>query len=135
MIHPGMFNFLNDVIGDELVQPRVSRNSSTPAVNVKETKKSFELQLAVPGLDKKDINIDLDENVLTISSKTEEEQKEEVENFKRREFRFSSFERSFTLPEDIDETKIEAKHENGILSISIPKKEAKPSQKKLIKIQ
>lgn len=135
MINPGVFNFLNDIIGEEITRSPKSSSSFTPAVNVKETDKSFELEVAVPGLKKKDINIDLEENVLTISSvKKEEEKKEDSDNFKRREFQYQSFERSFTIPEDTDENKIEARHENGVLFISIPKKEAKPNLKKLINI-
>ena len=134
MINPGIFNFLNDVIGDEFMKPAISNNTFSPAVNVRETEKSFELEVAVPGLKKKDINIDLNENLLTISSKIKEESGEVKDDFKRREFSYASFERSFTIPEDTDENKIEAKHEDGVLFITIPKKEEKPTIKKLIKI-
>jgi len=133
-MNPGVFNFLNDILGEDLLSPTKAINTVIPAVNIRETEKAFELEVAVPGLKKKDINIDLDENVLTISSKNEEEKNKEKDHFKRREFHYSAFERSFTIPEDTDENKIEAKHENGVLFISIPKKEVKPTLKKLIKI-
>ena len=134
MMNPGVLNFLNDVLGEDLNRSSISNNKVTPAVNVKETDNSFELEVAVPGLKKKDINIDLEDNVLKISSLNEDEKKEEKDRFKRREFHYHSFERSFTIPEDTDENKIDAKHENGVLFISIPKKEVKPNLKKLIKI-
>lgn len=94
-----------------------------PAVNIVEEKDDFRIEVAAPGLDKKDFKIDLNNNVLTISSEKNDEKEEKSERFMRREFSYSSFKRSFTLPETAQVDKIVANHKNGILQISIPKKE------------
>jgi len=96
--------------------------STIPAVNISEGEDHFTIEFAAPGLDKKDFKIDLHNNVLTVSSDVKNENKEEKENFMRREFRYSSFSRSFTLPDSVDTEKIKAKHDKGILNIVIPKK-------------
>lgn len=102
-----------------------SRMFNTPAVNIKETDKSFELDLAVPGMDKKDFKIELKDGSITISAKHENkvEETNEKERYSRREFSYQSFSRSFVLAEDLVDTEaINAKYENGILNVSIPKK-------------
>ncbi|MBI3517744.1 MAG: Hsp20/alpha crystallin family protein [Bacteroidetes bacterium] len=104
---------------------RQSRVFNTPAVNIKETEKSFELDLAVPGMDKKDFKIELKDGSITISAKHENkvEETNEKERYSRREFSYQSFSRSFVLAEDLVDTEgINAKYENGILNVSIPKK-------------
>ncbi len=105
---------------------------STPAVNVQETDDDFLIEVAAPGLDKKDFNVNLDNNVLTISSEKEHKDEEkEGSRYMRREFSYTSFSRSFTLPEAVDAEKIKAKHKDGVLLITIPKKEEskrKPSK-------
>ncbi len=102
-----------------------NRMVNTPAVNIKETDKSFELDLAVPGMDKKDFKIELKDGSITISAKHEHkvEETNEKERYTRREFSYQSFSRSFVLAEDLVDTEaINAKYENGILNVSIPKK-------------
>jgi HSP20 family protein len=102
-----------------------NRMFNTPAVNIKETDKSFELDLAVPGMDKKDFKIELKDGSITISAKHENkiEETNEKERYTRREFSYQSFSRSFVLAEDLVDTEaINAKYENGILNVSIPKK-------------
>lgn len=102
-----------------------SRIFSTPAVNIKETEKSFELDLAVPGMDKTDFKIELKNGGITISAQHENkvEENNEKEHYSRREFSYKSFSRSFVLAEDLVDTEgINAKYENGILNLSIPKK-------------
>ncbi len=102
-----------------------------PATNIVENENNFELSLAVPGLGKEDIKIDLEDNLLTISSEKEDE-KEDV-NYSRREFTYQNFSRSFTLPKTVDTEKIKADYKNGILFVTLPKiEEAK--LKKAIKI-
>ncbi len=111
-------------------------NSTLPAVNVKETEDQYELELAAPGLEKGDFNIEVDQDVLTISSEKKENKEEKEDGrFTRREFRYSSFKRSFNLPETIDSSKIGANYAEGILSVVIPKKEeAKPQPARKIEI-
>jgi HSP20 family protein len=102
-----------------------SRMFNVPAVNIKETDKSFELDLAVPGMDKKDFKIELKDGSITISAKHENkvEETNEKERYSRREFSYQSFSRSFVLAEDLVDTEgINAKYENGILNVFIPKK-------------
>ena len=109
---------------------------STPAVNVKETDNEFMIEVAAPGLDKKDFKVDVDNNVLSISSEKEFKDEEKQDSrYMRREFGYASFSRSFSLPEAVDAEKIKAKHKDGILMITIPKKEeAKRKPPKQIEI-
>lgn len=94
-----------------------------PAVNITEHKDAYEVSLAVPGMKKDDFKIDVAGNMLTISSEKEETKEEEDKKFTRKEYNYSSFSRSFTLPEEINREKINAKYDNGILKISLPRKE------------
>lgn len=97
------------------------RKQSVPAVNVKETEKSFEIELAAPGLTKKDFEISVDNGMLTISSEKKEEKEEKEKNYTRKEFSYSSFSRSFTLPENVNEEDVKAYYEDGILKLHIAK--------------
>lgn len=106
-----------------------------PAVNVLEEKDNFKIEVAAPGLEKNDFKIDLDNGLLTISCEKEEKHEENGKSYMRREFNYSSFKRSFSLPDTIDGDKIKASHKNGILEIEIPKRdEAKQKPVKQIKI-
>lgn len=112
--------------------------SSLPAVNVKENKKSFTLELSAPGFEKADFDLKVEKNVLKISGvkQVSHEEKDEDERILRQEFVSSSFSRSFTLPEHIDTEKIEAKEKNGILTVKLPKREsAKEDTVKKIEIK
>lgn len=107
----------------------------TPAVNIIEGKDEYRIEVAAPGLDKDDFRINIENHVLTISAEKEEKQDENNERFMRREFNYTSFSRSFTLPESMDTEKISAKHKNGVLNVVIPKKEeAKEKPARLINI-
>jgi len=107
-------------------------NTTLPAVNIKETDDNFEVTMAVPGMSKKDIKVNLKDNVLTISSEKKEENEEKDANYTRREYSYQSFSRSFTLPKDVvDDDKISAKYENGELRLMIPKKEEAKTKKPL----
>ena len=113
-----------------------SHSSTMPAVNIKELDSQFEIELAVPGIQKEDFAIEVEEGILSISSTQEEEQVNEKGKFTRREFSYNSFRRSFTLPDSVDPTKIDASYSNGVLRVLLPKhKEAQPQPKKLIKIR
>ena len=110
---------------------------STPAVNIYETNEKFEIEIAAPGLEKEDFKIDLKNDYLLVYSE-KKDKKEEKEKGKvvRSEFRYSSFQRSFALPKDIDATAINATHKNGVLIIELPKKvEQKDSSSRQIEIQ
>ncbi len=96
---------------------------NTPAVNITEHRDEYMVSLAVPGMKKDDFKIDIDGNMLTVSSEQEESKEEKDKKFTRKEYNYSSFCRSFTLPEEINREKIEAKYEEGVLKISLPRKE------------
>jgi HSP20 family protein len=99
------------------------RAVKVPAVNITEQKDEYLVSLAAPGLKKDDFKIDVDGNMLTISSEKEEKREEKEARYTRKEYSYSSFSRSFTLPEEINKEKIEAKYEDGVLKISMPRKE------------
>lgn len=97
--------------------------NNLPAVNIKEVESAFQIEVAAPGLKKEDFKLSLHENRLTISAKQEEQNVEKTEKFSRQEFNYSSFQRTFTLPKNVDGEKIEASYINGILHVGLPKKE------------
>jgi HSP20 family protein len=108
---------------------------SMPSVNIIESKDDFRIEVAAPGLSKKDYKLKVENNVLTISSEKEEKKEENEVRFMRREFSYSSFSRSFTLPMTVDADKISASYAEGILTVTIPKKEeAKEKPAREIKI-
>ncbi len=133
-----VWSLIDDIINGAL--PSVfSQNFNTgislPMVNIKETSDAYFVEMAVPGLKKSDFDIDLDNQVLSISTETDEAHEQKEDNYTRREFGYSSFQRTFTLPETVDDGKIEAKYDEGILSIHLPKKqEAKQKPARSIKI-
>lgn len=102
-----------------------------PRTDIAETDKQFEIQLAVPGFDKKDFNVELNEGLLTISGERKFEKKEKDKNFYSIQTEYGSFKKSFQLPESIQSDKIEASYENGILSLFIPKDETKKLTSKI----
>ncbi len=106
-----------------------------PAVNIIEGKEDFRIEVAAPGLNKDDFTIDIKNNVLFISSEKSEQDENKEEKIMRREFSYSSFSRSFSLPNSVDTERISANHKDGILNIIIPKKEeAKEKPARKIKI-
>ncbi len=113
-----------------------NRMMKIPAVNITENKDNFEVALAAPGLKKEDFKIDMDGNLLTISSEKEETKEEKDQKFTRKEYNYSSFSRTFTMPEEVLKEKIEAKYENGVLRLVMPKKaEAKKPEARNITVK
>jgi HSP20 family protein len=106
---------------------------NVPAVNISEEKNLYQVSLAVPGMKKDDFRIDIDGNMLTISCEKEETKEEKDKKFTRKEYSFSSFSRSFTLPDEVDKSMIEARYEEGLLKIRLPFLEEvkKPSVKQI----
>jgi HSP20 family protein len=106
--------------------------NNIPAVNVKENENAFQIEVAAPGLKKEDFKLSLHENRLTISAKQEENKEEKTEKYSRQEFNYSSFQRTFTLPKNVDGEKIDASYTDGILHVGLPKKEElKPAVKEI----
>lgn len=135
---PGFFDkfFNNDFEGWN--RDNFSKTNTTlPSLNIKENKDSFFVEVAVPGFEKSDFKIELDNDLLTISSEKKlSNEVKDGERITKQEFSYQSFRRSFSLPELVNDEKISAKYENGILSITIPKKEeAKPKASKFIDIK
>ncbi|NJO87509.1 MAG: Hsp20/alpha crystallin family protein [Chloroflexia bacterium] len=136
---PSWSNFFNDFFDKDLLnwsnKHFSDTNTTLPAVNIKEDDNGFEVEMAVPGMTKKDFKINLENNMLCISSEKKTEGEKSDDNYSRKEFSYQSFSRSFSLPESVDDRKINAKYENGILYVSIPKKEeAKPKPPRVIDI-
>jgi HSP20 family protein len=124
---PNLFN-------DDFFPVLSNTTSSIPAVNIKEDEKNYILELAVPGIDKKDLKIDINEDVLTISSETKNETEEDNDGYKRKEFSYSSFCRSFYIPDNVNRDNIEGNYKDGILSINLPIQEEKNKITREIKI-
>jgi HSP20 family protein len=99
---------------------------NVPTANITETPKEYKLELAAPGLERKDFNVEVENHTLNISAQKEEEKKEKDGEYSRREYSFNSFSRTFTLPENVKEGNIDAKYENGVLKVSIPKAKETP---------
>jgi HSP20 family protein len=123
-------SLLNDFFTDDWFNSSLSNwrtaGTSLPAVNVRETNDDFMIDVAAPGMKRNDFKVELDNNILTISSEMEEKQEEKDKNekFTRREFSYQSFQRSFSLPENkVDGGKISAKYIDGILHVVVPKRE------------
>jgi len=125
-----MSNFFENELGDFF-----GKRITDPSANIVEQQDSFLLEIAAPGLKKDDFKIHLENSVLTISADIEDEKKEEGKNYTRKEFHYGSFSRSFTLPKTIDLEAIKADYQEGILKITMPKREeARLETKKEIKI-
>jgi len=116
-----------DTNGGSLTQMQLT----IPAVNITEKQDRYEISLAAPGMKKDDFDIDVEGNMLTISAETEQQKEEKEQKHTRREFNYTSFSRSFTLPEGVVRDKIDATYENGLLRLMLPKTEEakKPASK------
>lgn len=108
---------------NELLDDGLSRTLRVPAVNIAEEDGAYRVSLAVPGMKKSDFEIDVDGNQLTISCSKEETDSEKEAKYTRKEFSYQAFERSFTMPNEINRDQINASYENGVLNIMLPKKE------------
>lgn len=105
-----------------------------PAVNIAENGKNFAIELSAPGFKKNDFKISVENGILNISAETQEERKEKDKNYTRQEFRYDAFSRSFTLPENASEEKVDAKYEDGILRLTLAKKVLSAPKRKEIAV-
>ena len=121
---PAVFDEFLRPWNDWLENPSLfSRELNIPGANITEHPNEYVVSLAVPGMKKSDFNIDISGNMLTISSEQEEKIEEKEKRYTRKEYNYSSFSRSFTLPDEVNKEKIEAKYEDGILKLTLPRKE------------
>jgi HSP20 family protein len=118
-------NLIDRFFNDSLARSGGSSYSFVPRVDVLEDEKAFEVPVAVPGMNKEDFKIDLNDNLLTISGERKFTREKKENNFHSVETQYGTFSRSFTLPENVDANKISAKYVNGILELTIPKDEKK----------
>lgn len=127
---PDYINLFDDVFGrnwDDFFYGRNNERCTIPSVNIAENEKDFEIELAAPGYKKEDFKINVENGVISIKAETNSDNEEKKKNYSHREHFYSSFERSFTLPDNINEAAIEASYADGVLDISIPKKELEPA--------
>ena len=128
---PGIFN---DFFGNEWVE---KTNSASPAINIKESENEYKVEVAAPGMTKDDFSIKIDaDNQLIVSMEKKEEHKDEnkKEKYLRREFAYTQFQQIMILPDNVEKDKIEAKVENGVLQIDIPKKQIAVEENKVKEI-
>ena len=132
-----MFPEFSDITENMMTEDLFQRENWMPSVNVKEHKDDFEIEVSAPGFTKKDFEVSIADDVLTISAESKREKEEKEENYSRREFYHNSFTRTFILPKTVDlKKKIKANYDNGILSIHLEKMEAAKTieKKKMIEI-
>jgi HSP20 family protein len=125
IFRPGIFDdFLtpwNEWIGNGHLFPEA--RLTVPAVNIAEDDNNYQLTMAAPGMKKDDFKVDVEGNTLVVSSEKESNKEEQSKKFSKKEYSYSSFSRSFSIPEDANHEKIDAHYEDGILKLTIPKKE------------
>lgn len=129
--------FFDDFFGRDWFFNNDQQGSTLPSVNIKEKEDNYAVEMAAPGMDKKDFKVELDNDTLTISYEKEEssEGKNDEGRYTKREFNYQSFRRSFTLPNTVEADKIKANYKDGLLTLTIPKKEeAKQKPSRLIAI-
>lgn len=129
---PGVFNAFEH---DFFPVRETAENFSRVAVNVVDNEKNYLIEVAVPGLNKKNIAINITDNQLAIEGTRKVEKEEKEANYTHREFSYGSFKRTFTLPENVDVNKIEANYEEGVLKVIVPKPEDKKATIKQIEIK
>lgn len=117
---PSVLNWMDDFFSDK-TDEFWSNNANMPAVNVTENKKAFKVDVAAPGYKKDDFKIEVKDGYLNISANMKEEKEDKDDKFTRREWKYASFNRYFTLPENVNSDDIGAKYEDGVLKITIPK--------------
>lgn len=115
--------YMPNIFEDDFSPVLSHKPDTMPAVNIREDDKNYVLDLAIPGIDKKDLKIDMNEDVLSISLETKSESEDSKNGYNRKEFSYSAFSRSFYIPEDVNREKIEANYKDGVLSVEIPKQE------------
>ncbi|WP_353183242.1 Hsp20/alpha crystallin family protein [Parapedobacter lycopersici] len=126
-------NLFDSLFNDSFISDRLV--SRVPAVNIAETADAYAIELAAPGLEKGDFKINVDKDVLTISAEKKSEQAADDRKYSKREYSYSSFTRSFTLPDSIDHSKIDATYQDGVLKVLVGKREEAKVASRLIDVK
>ena len=132
-VNPFFNDVFDSILNDSFLNDRSSNR--VPAVNIAETENEFQIELAAPGLKKEDFKINLDKNVLSVSSEKKVENVEESKKFSKREYSYNTFTRSFTLPETAEYANISAEYTDGILKLSVAKREEAKFQSREIAVK
>lgn len=130
---PGFNDVFESIFNDTFLTDRMV--TRVPAVNISESENNYHVELAAPGLKKEDFKLNLDDNTLTISVEQSSDNQDNQKNYNKREYSYSSFVRSFTLPESADDSQIEATYTDGILRIDIAKREEAKAVRRQIEIK
>jgi len=131
---PRFIDVFDSIFNDQIFNAAAPVNKA-PAVNITESETGFDIELAVPGLKKEDFKINVDKNVLSVSAEVKQEEAAEGKNYSKKEFSYNSFSRSFTLPETVDQNNIEAAYIDGILKLTVAKKEEAKLQAREIAVK
>ncbi|BAX79336.1 Hsp20/alpha crystallin family protein [Labilibaculum antarcticum] len=136
-IKPKFPNVIEKFLGKKITNEAANNEyvSVVPSVNIADVDKAFEVSLALPGLDKKDVKIEIQNDSLIVSSEKQYEKEDKNKNWMRREYAYASFQRKFQLPESADQDKIQAEMKNGVLLIKLAKKSDYIENKKQIVIE
>ncbi len=132
-VNPFVNNVFDNLFNDSFISDRLV--TRVPAVNITESADAFSIEVAAPGLQKSDFKINVDKNIISISVEKQEEKEENGKVYSKKEFSYTSFSRSFTLPEIVDYANIDASYESGVLTVKIGKKEEAIVAKRLIEVK
>ncbi len=132
-VSPRFVDVFDTLFNDQFLNPAAVQK--LPAVNVAEYEQGFDIELSVPGFKKEDFKINLDKNLLTVSAEIKQEEGVEGKTYSKKEFGSNSFSRTFTLPESVDQNNIEATYINGILTLTVAKKEEAKVQAREIAVK
>lgn len=130
---PGFNDIFESVLEDNFFSTR--RMSNVPSVNISDSPDAYHIELAAPGLRKEDFKVNVERDMLTISTEKKTESSEGDKSYTRREFNYAAFTRSFTLPESADVDRIQASYQEGVLKLHLPKKEEAKAISRQIEIQ
>lgn len=130
---PGFNDVFDSIFNDTFFNDRMMNR--VPAVNISETENNYHVELAAPGLKKEDFKLNLERNMLTISVEATTDNQDNQKNYTKREYSYSSFVRSFTLPESADDSNINATYTDGVLKIDIAKREEAKVVRRQIEIK
>lgn len=137
-IAPSFRSILDDFWGtDDFFERRwmPAQQFKTPAVNIKDNDKDFEIEVAAPGLNRDDFEVTIENNILSISCEKEEKKEEKEENYTREEFNYTAFSRAFSLPDNVDTETVDAKYRDGVLTLTLQKTEVLEPAAKTIDIK